>query len=101
MPFDPQQTEFFISNRYLRIEVGVDNNESVNDGLIRWRILENVTAQQPKFQEAIQAEFNRDVSSMNGRLVSREIDNILLTAPFRQPQGILAQLLLPPLQRQL
>lgn len=96
VPFDPQQTEFFISNRYLRIEVGVDNNESVNDGLIRWRILEKVTSQQPKFQEAIQAEFNRDVSSMNGQLISREIDNILLTAPFRQPQGILAQLLLPP-----
>ncbi len=96
VPFDPQQTEFFISNRYLRIEVGVDNNESVNDGLIRWRVLENVASQQPKFQEAIQAEFNRDVSSMAGRLVSREIDNILLTVPFRRPQGILAQLLLPP-----
>ena len=34
VPFDPQNTMLFVSTRYLRIEVGVDNNETKNDGLL-------------------------------------------------------------------
>jgi len=36
IPYDPQNMQFFISNRFVRIEVGVDNNETKNDGLVRW-----------------------------------------------------------------
>jgi hypothetical protein len=36
VPYDPQNMQFFISNRFVRIEVGVDNNETKNDGRVRW-----------------------------------------------------------------
>ncbi len=36
VPYDPQNMQFFVSNRFVRIETGVDNNDTKNDGLIRW-----------------------------------------------------------------
>ncbi len=59
IPFDPQQTELFVSNRFIRIEVGVDNEETVNDGMVRWRQAKNVQGR-PRFTEAIDAEFATD-----------------------------------------
>ncbi len=59
VPFDPQQTELFVSNRFVRIEVGIDNNETINDGMIRWRQARGV-GDKPVFQETIKAEFPVD-----------------------------------------
>ena len=59
VPFDPQQTELFVSNRFIRIEVGIDNNETINDGMIRWRQARGVEGK-PVFQETIKAEFPVD-----------------------------------------
>lgn len=59
VPFDPQQTELFVSNRFVRIEVGVDNEETVNDGTVRWRRPKNATGR-PRFQETIEADFPVD-----------------------------------------
>ncbi len=60
IPFDPQQTEFFVSNRYLRIEVGLDNQETVQDGLVRWSQTEGSEKRQPKLEEAIESDFISD-----------------------------------------
>ena len=59
VPLDPQQTELFVSNRFVRIEVGLDNNETVNDGSVRWRQVKNATGR-PLFREAINADFIND-----------------------------------------
>ena len=59
VPFDPQQTELFVSNRFIRIEVGVDNEETVNDGMVRWQQARGVKGR-PQFQEVIEAEFPVD-----------------------------------------
>ena len=59
IPFDPQQSELFVSNRFVRIEVGVDNEETVNDGMVRWRQAKGVKGR-PQFQEVIEAEFQED-----------------------------------------
>ncbi len=59
IPFDPQQTELFVSNRFIRIEVGVDNEETVNDGMVRWRQAKGVQGK-PTFVETIDAEFSAD-----------------------------------------
>ncbi len=59
VPFDPQQTELFVSNRFIRIEVGIDNQETVNDGLIRWVRSPGGKAR-PSFQEIIEADFVTD-----------------------------------------
>lgn len=59
VPFDPQQTELFVSNRFVRLEVGVDNNETVNDGTVKWRQAKGVQGR-PKFHETIEADFTAD-----------------------------------------
>jgi len=56
IPFDPQQSELFVSNRFVRIEVGVDNEETINDGMVRWNMAKGVSGR-PQFQEMIEAEF--------------------------------------------
>ncbi|HOT97125.1 MAG TPA: transglutaminase-like domain-containing protein [bacterium] len=52
VPFDPQQTALYVSNRFIRVEVGLDNEETCNDGLIRWS--QSAGAQgRPQFEENI------------------------------------------------
>ena len=59
VPFDPQQTELFVSNRFVRLEVGTDNNECVNDGTVKWRQAKGVQGR-PVFRETIEADFTSD-----------------------------------------
>ena len=59
VPFDPQNMELFTSNRFLRIEVGLDNEETVKDGSIKWKRTPG-SLQMPMFQEVVNASFNRD-----------------------------------------
>jgi hypothetical protein len=59
VPFDPQQTELFVSNRFIRVEVGVDNAETVNDGMVKWKQARGAGGD-PKFQESIAGEFPAD-----------------------------------------
>ncbi len=66
VPFDPQQTELFVSNRYIRVEIGVDNNETINDGLLRWSKTPGSQARL-KMQEAINAVFDDDRIVLRGR----------------------------------
>ena len=58
VPFD-QQTAMFVSNRYIRIEVGIDNGETVNDGMIWWSQKKG-TLGEPGLKEIIQADFTDD-----------------------------------------
>jgi len=59
VPFDPQQMEMYVSNRFIRVEVGLDNNETENDGLIRWTQSRGSSGK-PKFEETIDASFVAD-----------------------------------------
>jgi hypothetical protein len=65
MPFDPQQTELFVSNRFIRVEVGLDNEETVNDGLVRWTRQKGSKAML-SFQESIEAAFLHDDVDITG-----------------------------------
>lgn len=60
VPFDPQQMQLFVSNRFIRIEIGVDNEETVNDGTVRWSRMRGGGGGTPKFKEIINAEFQQD-----------------------------------------
>ena len=86
VPFDPQNTMLFVSTRYLRIEVGVDNNETKNDGLLKWVQLRE--AERPKLQESIAANFNSDQVNVKGDRKSYGPKNLLLSpnvkAEFKQ-----------------
>ncbi|MBN2415162.1 transglutaminase domain-containing protein [bacterium] len=59
IPYDPQQTELFVSNRFIRIEVGVDNKETEKDGVVRYRQAPGAGGR-PEFQETIEAAFPSD-----------------------------------------
>jgi len=86
VPFDPQNTILFVSNRFVRIEVGVDNNETKNDGLFKWAQLQEV--QRPKLQENISANFDSDQVNVKGSRQTYGPKNLLLSpdvkAEFKQ-----------------
>jgi hypothetical protein len=82
VPFDPQQTQLFVSNRFIRVEVGMDNNETVADGTVRWSQSRGFRGR-PKFKEQINASF-----------ISDEV-NLLAE---RQPYGPRKMLFSPPVE---
>jgi hypothetical protein len=78
VPFDPQNTVLFVSNRFVRVEVGVDNNETKNDGLLRW--LQAPTARvRPTLQEVINANFQTDQVDVRGDRQAYGPKNLLLS----------------------
>ncbi|MGA2333094.1 MAG: transglutaminase family protein [Syntrophales bacterium] len=86
VPFDPQNTMLFVSTRYLRIEVGVDNNETKNDGLLKWAQLKD--AERPKLQESIAGNFSSDKVNVKGDRETYGPKNLILSplvkAEFKQ-----------------
>lgn len=66
VPFDPQQSQLFTSNRYIRIEVGLDNEETTQDGLIRWTVTRG-TQGRPEFEETIDADFPLDQTQITAK----------------------------------
>jgi hypothetical protein len=80
VPFDPQQTQLFVSNRFIRVEVGIDNEETKQDGLIRWSQSSSVSGQ-PRFEETIDANFQSDRVTLSGEKQNFGPNNLLLTPP--------------------
>ncbi|MDY6906049.1 MAG: transglutaminase domain-containing protein [Thermodesulfobacteriota bacterium] len=80
VPFDPQCSQLFVSNRFIRIEVGLDNNDTENDGLIRWTRLKGTT-DKPAFREAITADFVSDTATLAGKRMDYGPRNKLLGPP--------------------
>ncbi|MBU0986845.1 MAG: transglutaminase-like domain-containing protein [Proteobacteria bacterium] len=66
IPFDPQGTELFVSNRFIRVETGLDNNETRQDGLMRW-VQARSASGRPTFEERIDAEFVEDRVELNAQ----------------------------------
>ena len=66
MPFDPQQTELFVSNRFIRAEVGLDNNDTANDGLVRWTRKKG-SKEVLAFEETIESDFLQDAINLTGK----------------------------------
>jgi transglutaminase-like putative cysteine protease len=80
VPFDPQQTELFVSNRYIRIEIGIDNNETINDGLLRWSQISGSKGK-PRLHESISADFESDQVKLSGSRQQYGPKNLLLVPP--------------------
>ncbi len=92
MPFDPQQTELFVSNRFIRVEIGADNEETVNDGLVRWT-REKGSTEVLSFEEMIDAAFADDNISIKGSKLGFGPRGLLLQpdvaaefVPVKQPE---------------
>jgi hypothetical protein len=82
VPFDPQQSQMFTSNRYIRIEAGLDNNETSQDGLIRWVAAQGSTTQ-PEFEEIIDSDFAEDQVNLTASRQKYGPKSILLTPEVR------------------
>jgi hypothetical protein len=80
VPFDPQQMQLFVSNRFIRIEEGLDNNETISDGCVRWRMAKGVSGK-PKFQENITAQFLTDKVELTADKQSYGPKKMLFTPP--------------------
>ncbi|HPL64734.1 MAG TPA: transglutaminase domain-containing protein [Syntrophales bacterium] len=76
VPLDPQQTAMFVPNRFIRIETGVDNNETIQDGLMKWA--QTRGSEDPRDQEIIQADFAADNVKIAGKRESYGPRNLLL-----------------------
>ncbi|MBN1382028.1 MAG: transglutaminase domain-containing protein [Deltaproteobacteria bacterium] len=87
VPFDPQNTQLFVSNRFVRIEIGTDNQETKNDGLLRWTQTQDATGS-PSLQETIHADFIKDNVKITGNRQTYGPKNFLLSpdvkAHFKQ-----------------
>jgi hypothetical protein len=77
IPYDPQNMQFFISNRFVRIEVGVDNNETKNDGLVRWAQSAGARSK-PTLQETIGGNFLSDATKVTAQRQNYGPKNLLL-----------------------
>ena len=82
IPFDPQSSVLFVSSRFLRVEVGVDNNETKNDGLLTWTQARSATGS-PRLQETISADFLADRVKVTGKRESYGPRNLLLAPAVR------------------
>jgi len=78
VPFDPQQTQLFVSNRFIRVEVGMDNEETSQDGLIRWTQAQGDLVA-PHFEETIDASFARDNVQLLAKRENYGPQKLLLT----------------------
>ena len=96
VPFDPQNSVLFVSNRFVRVEVGVDNNETKNDGLLTWTQGRSA-ARKPRLQEAVNADFRKDEVRIRGERENYGPRNLLLSPQVRASFQPLAIQPLPPL----
>ena len=96
VPFDPQNSVLFVSTRFIRVEVGVDNNETKNDGLLTWTQSRD-SAGKPTLQEAVNADFRKDEVRIRGEREAYGPRNLLLSPSVRASFQPLEIKPLPPL----
>lgn len=90
IPFDPQQTEFFVSNRYLRIEVGRDNDETIQDGLVKWIKSSQGSPEIPRLEESIGSNFLSDKVDLHSEKKITAVKKLLLSPPLQIQPLIMA-----------
>lgn len=94
MPFDPQQTEMFVSNRFLRIEIGMDNNDTENDGLVHWT-RQKGSKSMLSFEEIYESDFTEDKVSITAEKLLFGPRGLLLLPPVAAGIGVKKELIPP------
>lgn len=77
VPFDAQKTSFFVANRFIRVETGVDNKETVNDGRIRY-VRASKTSPRPTFKSGLGGEFASDTVALDAGKGPLQTSKLLL-----------------------
>ncbi|MFB3926743.1 MAG: transglutaminase domain-containing protein [Syntrophales bacterium] len=92
VPLDPQQTAMFVPNRFIRVEIGIDNNETINDGLMKWAQAAGSEGD-PRDQEIINADFSDDRVKIAGKRETYGPRNLLLCPGI---QAVFTKVEIPP-----
>ena len=98
VPFDPQQTALYVSNRFIRVETGIDNEETCNDGLIRWSQTQGMRGQ-PQFEETIDYSLLSDRVNLRAEKQNYGPQKLLFFPPVEASSFtpvVAKQLVLPP-----
>jgi len=95
VPFDPQGTELFVSNRFVRVEVGVDNNETEQDGLMSWTRVKGTT-ERPSLTENINSDFNSDKVTLTAQKMAYGPREMLLCPEVKAEFAKIIQKPAPP-----
>ncbi len=82
VPFDPQQMQLFVSNRFIRVEIGIDNNEAIRDGHIVFRLPQG-SSSRPRFQEVVAANFLRDEVNLTAERQAYGPKKLLFSPPVQ------------------
>jgi transglutaminase-like putative cysteine protease len=98
VPFDPAGTELFVSNRFIRVEVGLDNNEADQDGLVRWTYAKG-TSGRPQFAESITAGLSNDRVNLSGLKAEYGPRALLLSPHVKAEFAKISTAPLPPPQK--
>jgi hypothetical protein len=78
VPLDAQQTSMFVANRFIRVEVGIDNNETIKDGRLRWTQTKSTTGKLKSY-EVIGADFDTDSVNVSGKREVYGPKNLLIS----------------------
>jgi hypothetical protein len=81
VPFDPQQMQLFVSNRFIRTEVGMDNEECINDGSVYWTSF-SWSRGVPRFRETVNTRFTEDRVNLKGEKQPYGPKRLLLSPPI-------------------
>ncbi|MDP2647046.1 MAG: transglutaminase-like domain-containing protein [Desulfobacterales bacterium] len=100
VPFDPQGSVLFVSNRFIRVEVGLDNSETFQDGLVRWTRSKGVSGR-PRIEENIRAGFVSDQVRLFARKADYGPRDLLLVPQVEAVFSKLTPQPLPPLPEQI
>ncbi|MEW5735057.1 MAG: transglutaminase domain-containing protein [Thermodesulfobacteriota bacterium] len=97
IPYNPQNSQLFVSSRFLRLESGRDSREASRDGLISWTQPSNAGGQ-PQVREIITTALTGDTSVITGEKASPTPRPLMLLAglaPFSAPPETTPQPLAP------
>lgn len=81
--YDGQAYHLFVSTRFIRVEVGPDNQAAHTDGLITWRT--HGTARPKLADVRLEAEFSRDQDVVTAQKVETQPQKLLYAASLAAP----------------
>jgi len=83
--FDAQAYHLFVSTRFIRVEVGPDNQAAHTDGLITWRTR---GAARPRLADVrLEADFSRDQDVVTAQKVEAQPQKLIYAASLAVPQA--------------
>lgn len=86
LPYNPQNSQLFVSSRFLRLEAGRDTREASRDGMVSW-VQQMGARSRPQVREIMTTALTADRTEMTGQKASPEPRALMLLAHAGEPAG--------------